>query len=379
MSNLRVTPSGVGLTVGAVATVLAGIVGRYRELIVLGGLALALVAALVVLPRLRAGVTISRRLRRVLVQRGEPVSARVFVRADGDRSSPVTLIDQLGGQSVVIEIPALVDDQEYEARYQWTGLPRGAHAVGPVREERTDAFGLTVRASSHDVVDEVLVHPLVHRLGRSSQSANIQQQNTPYRSVSDDPLADLRAMREYQPGDDPRLIHWASTARTGTLVVRDFLDLRQTARFVLLDTSDSGLTPSEFEEAVEITASLALCFHEASLTTILRTNDPEAPGVDKPIRHRNEVLELLTRVNQVKRSEVVDDRKLLRASAAAGTIHVVCGPRSTLLPPLLAASALRNRVSVVRVAGRRLSAPLRVPTLDVTTSVEFARRWRLSA
>jgi uncharacterized protein (DUF58 family) len=378
MKTLRVTPSGVGLGVGALATIGAGLFGRYRELIVLGALAVILVVAMILLPRLRAGVTINRRLRRVLVQRGDPITARVLVKADGDRSAAVTLIDQLGGRTVTIDVPSLSEGQEFEAKYQWSGLPRGVYEVGPVREEQTDAFGLTVRASRHDLIDQVLIHPLVHKLGRASDMVTLHQQNTPFRSVSDDPLADLRALREYQPGDDPRLIHWPSTARIGTLVVRDFLDLRQNARLVLLDASDATLTASEFEEAVEIAASLAACFLEAGLITVVRTTDPDAAGTDKPIRNRTELLEVLTRVRRVPPANALNERRLLRTSSVSGSIHVVCGPRSALVPTLLSASALRSRVSVVRVCSRRLSTPLRVPTLDVETSVEFARRWRLS-
>ena len=51
-------------------------------------------------------------------------------------------------------------------------------------------------------------------------------------------MSDLafHALREYQPGDDRRYIHWRSSAKAGRLLVRQFLDTRRSHVTVLVDT-----------------------------------------------------------------------------------------------------------------------------------------------
>ena len=50
-------------------------------------------------------------------------------------------------------------------------------------------------------------------------------------------MSDLafHALREYQPGDDRRYIHWRSSAKAGRLLVRQFLDTRRSHVTVIVD------------------------------------------------------------------------------------------------------------------------------------------------
>ena len=66
---------------------------------------------------------------------------------------------------------------------------------------------------------------------------------------------EFRGLREYRPGDDPRDIHWRSTARTGEPVVREYDQDSAETIWICLDTRDD---PGErAEAAVETAASLA--------------------------------------------------------------------------------------------------------------------------
>ena len=61
---------------------------------------------------------------------------------------------------------------------------------------------------------------------------------SPYQGFS----VEFAAHREYVPGDDRRFIHWKSTARSGTLQVREFLQTRRSLVAVVLagDPADSA-------------------------------------------------------------------------------------------------------------------------------------------
>jgi uncharacterized protein (DUF58 family) len=60
------------------------------------------------------------------------------------------------------------------------------------------------------------------------------------------------------PGDEVRHLHWKATAHTGRLMVRDLADARESRLTVLLDTRAGVLSADDFEEAVDLAASL-LC------------------------------------------------------------------------------------------------------------------------
>ena len=47
------------------------------------------------------------------------------------------------------------------------------------------------------------------------------------------------ALREYQPGDDLRHVHWKSTAKTGRLMVRQYEESRRSRMAVVLGLDDA--------------------------------------------------------------------------------------------------------------------------------------------
>lgn len=56
----------------------------------------------------------------------------------------------------------------------------------------------------------------------------------------------LRNLREYAPGDDVRHIHWAASARSQRVQLKNFEDERTLRVIVLLDVSPSALCDQEF-------------------------------------------------------------------------------------------------------------------------------------
>lgn len=61
---------------------------------------------------------------------------------------------------------------------------------------------------------------------------------------------DVRGIRSYRPGDSPRLVHWAATARTGDLMVRETDGAKPAPIVIVVELRGSP-------EVVELTASQA--------------------------------------------------------------------------------------------------------------------------
>ncbi|MCP4703066.1 MAG: DUF58 domain-containing protein, partial [candidate division Zixibacteria bacterium] len=72
---------------------------------------------------------------------------------------------------------------------------------------------------------------------------------------------EFEEVRQYQPGDDIRLIDWNVTARTGYPYIKKFKEERELSVILLVDVSSSGLfgTKEKFKEdtAAELCALMA--------------------------------------------------------------------------------------------------------------------------
>ena len=84
----------------------------------------------------------------------------------------------------------------------------------------------------------------------------------PYRSVFRGRGLEFDDIREYQPGDDVRAINWHTTARTGTVQIKQNVEERCLTVMLAVDLSASGdfgsVPQSKRELAAELAAVLAL-------------------------------------------------------------------------------------------------------------------------
>lgn len=93
--------------------------------------------------------------------------------------------------------------------------------------------------------EQVIVHPRTIAIPSTSTGLvrDLEGQATTDLSPAD--IA-FHAIREYMPGDDPRTIHWKSTAKSGALMVRQFEDTRRSHLVVAL-----GIARGEFADDEE--------------------------------------------------------------------------------------------------------------------------------
>ena len=376
-TRLRPTRSGASVVAASLTLIALGSVSGYVELSLLGVVGLALFAVALVWPRVTSAITFERLDVPRLVGRGD-VIAITLVASALRTSAPATIIDQLAGLSVPIALPEIHSHSPITVRYRIRAMRRGVHQLGPLLEERTDPLDMVTSTVRHDVIEEVLVHPVVHRLGLSDNGVQLRQTRARITRVSDDPLADFRSLREYVYGDDERLIHWPTVAKTGTLMVRDHFDVRRTTRAVLLETLDRTATEALFEETVEIAASIVCESISKNINVVARTRDSAAPGRPALVASRIEALELFSRVTRTVADHTVPAGRMATRREQSDIIFLVAGAASPLIARMAGASAIARRLVVVRLIDGSAPAPrLPVRCLDVSSAVEFVQRWNL--
>ncbi|MBI1846464.1 MAG: DUF58 domain-containing protein [Candidatus Rokubacteria bacterium] len=137
---------------------------------------------------------------------------------------------------------------------------RGRHRLPGVRVTTRFPFGLFLKAGRTQLDVAVIVFPAVTATGAAvaSDAADAAGRSRPRRGRGHD----LHNLREAHPGDDPRLVHWRISAKTGVTMTREMeaeapLDVR-----IALDGTGRR-DPAHLERALSRAASLAVHFLRA--------------------------------------------------------------------------------------------------------------------
>lgn len=257
--GLRVSPVGWGVV--AVAA-LGLVLGRWFGWLELAAIGAALTAVLVVsllmtLGRARYAVTLDMADRRVKV--GERALGRLEVRNVARRRSLPSRIElPVGAVVAELAVPALAPGAEHDDLFAIPTTRRAVIVVGPVRSVRGDPFGLVRRSVRWTRPAEVFVHPLVVSLAGASAGLLRDLEGQATRDLSDSDLS-FHALRDYVAGDDRRYIHWRTTARRGSLMVKQFEDTRRTTTALALATDPRDYADDdELELAVSVIASVGV-------------------------------------------------------------------------------------------------------------------------
>jgi uncharacterized protein (DUF58 family) len=254
---VRPTRRGTAVLVGAVALLVLGVVLNLSLLRALAGVTLGAVA-LAFVPtagRLRLGVT--RAVHPDRVDTGAPAFAELVVRNRTHSRRPgFTAVDAVGSQVTPVRVRSLPPGGSARYRYELPTTRRGRIPVGPLSVERTDLLGLACNRQAVGGETHVWVHPRRHavRLAEAGRARHHHEGAPPPHPMAG--AMDLRALRPYVPGDELRHLHWKATARTGQLIVREYVDPAQPWCVVVLDTRHDVLDADAFEAAVEIVASV---------------------------------------------------------------------------------------------------------------------------
>ncbi len=227
-----------GTTIGflALTSYAAGWLLGWNELMACAaGCGLALIAACgFVIGRHR--VEVSRSLSCDRVNVGELATSTLTVTNPGRTPvGPRRLEEWSGGRATTIDITGLAPGGVKQVDHVLDTSHRGVLDVGPTVVAKSDPLGLMRREVQQAGIDQLWVQPRVVSVnpvpvGFAKDLEGPTSDTSPAGDVS------FHTIREYSLGDDHRHIHWLSTARTGRLMVRHYVDNRRPYLTVLLDT-----------------------------------------------------------------------------------------------------------------------------------------------
>lgn len=155
-------------------------------------------------------------------------------------------------------IPMLAAGQSRITTVEFTAVSRDILPIGSLSIRRGDPFGLVRRERRLTKQITVFIHPRTVVLNTLSAGVPRDLEGQPSNEIVDDDL-DFHGLREYAPGDDVRNIHWLSSAKTGTLMIRQYEATRRTDTSLIISVNPHDYAhPQEFELAVSVHASIGV-------------------------------------------------------------------------------------------------------------------------
>lgn len=368
------TRSGLGAIVTALVVAGLGLWWNYEELVVLAvGIGLVVLLAVVIASR-RLRATVERHVLSVRVARGDPVRLSYrLVNNTTYRSGRATLIDRCDDEVVRTPMNPLGSGDVEDVTAHIATHRRGIFEVGPLDIERIDPFMLAVgRWRNPDGrMNLVTVHPKVYELVGPQGSSRVVENESIIRRAATDPMSGFVSMRDYVAGDDPRLIHWPTTARTGTLMVREHVEVRRPEFTIVVDAAPGASTDVDFEEIVDVAATLAVHALRSGLDVVVRTTSAVHPGSAAPLHSEAEVLDLLTPVRRSTDDEPIDFLTLFAHGFDHTSVLLLTGPAG----PSTQASTVDHVTTICIGEGARAAGTVSLAAQDAPDFVSRWRRW----
>jgi uncharacterized protein (DUF58 family) len=245
----------------------------------------------------------------------------------------------------------------YWGSYLLRDMPRGRHRFEPVRLSISDPFGLAETEIALENQQALVVYPRLVELERLFLDGGAGPEHGRQLLLRRPVGFDLHSVRDHQQGESLRRVHWPSTARRGSLMVKELEDSPRDEVAVLLDGDPeavAGSPPdSSFDAAVRVAGSILLAQVRRGrrCSLVLNTAGQEVQSVssDGPEWHR--ALELLAAAEPDARGPA---SMLLRsadgpAARSLELVIVTSRVERSLVARLLERALTRRPVALVHV------------------------------
>jgi uncharacterized protein (DUF58 family) len=313
---------------------LAAINGGINLLFLVFGMMLSLILASGVLSEIcLRQLTVTRRIPGT-IHAGTPFLMGIAVKNDKKRIPTFSLEveDLLEGSPVerrcyYLKLPS---GRMQETAYKHTLPRRGRHRFTGFRISTRFPFGFIRKSRDVESPAEVLVYPALVPVPETLINAGLadggrRQVASPSRS------GEFHGLREFRQGDDPRDIHWRTSARRGRPFMRELEEEAGRIVVVVLDpVLPDGEGERTLEAAVSLAASLAVVLLRRGLQVGLKTHQGQV-AASSGNGQASEILEVLAMLAPPPAGAAP-----LSAPSGATTIRVtpaLAGPRVDVEAP----------------------------------------------
>ncbi|GAB2461768.1 DUF58 domain-containing protein [Jatrophihabitans fulvus] len=355
------------LLAAGLTAVVCGLVLGETDLVRAGVLAAAIpIAAAVVVHRSRVRIANRRTVEPRQAAAGQSVTTHLTITNRSRLPTGALMLedqlpDRFTGRARFV-LDSLRTGESRTVSYRLPALGRGRYRVGPLHVRLSDPFHMIDLTRSFTATTEFLVTPTIDQLpGAEPPRSDDLGDGAGSRSVGAHG-ADDASTREYRIGDDLRKIHWKSSARVGSLMVRQeerpwrsrstlLLDLRAAAHVSVPATDASGapIDPRDvdprsldtLEWAVSAAASIAMQSVRGRREIAL-LDDPARP---EPLRLAgpNHLATHLATVRAVHVADLTPMAAQLRAAARESSLLAVLGRLDAATLNLLVSATPRGR------------------------------------
>jgi uncharacterized protein (DUF58 family) len=249
---------------------------------------------------------------------------------------------------------------------------RGYYQLGPITVTSGDIFGFYPRSITQPLIDHVIVYPKIFPITHLGiPSLYPIGETTAERRIFEDPIRVI-GVRDYNPRDSRRHIHWKATARRQELQVKVFepTTTLKVAIFLAVDSFKAGHgevdTEEDFELGISTAASIASYLTEHRSAVGLFTNsclaDSGQPTMLLPASgtsHLVEILEVLAKVTPSSCSPFEEFLQAERTTLPWGTtlVFILCRPSELLMELLVSLKESGHKLLILQVGDIEESEP----------------------
>lgn len=285
---------------------------------------------------------------------GQTAVGEISVRNERARSARSGIIElPIGTGTGEFVVPPLGAHETWDEMFLISSRHRGLINVGPARAVRSDALGLLRRVRMWDEPVLLHVHPRTVRVPFDATGFQLDVEGVSTGKLSSSDVS-FHALRDYEPGDDRRAVHWQSTARLGKLIVRQYEEKHRSHHVIVLDTSRDAWDHDTFETAVSVAGSLGLANLRESRPVSLSTTEGWLPsGV---------AMRLLDALSEVKARSFGDLSRRVREAVAqrpgVSALTLIVGPNVTDIEAahLARLAPIDVPVSIIRIGAEGVRA-----------------------